>query len=66
LEIGKAATGGALAVANLSLGVLGGLSVVPGIALPSIPIAAGLVTSACRGLAVAFDGVDKVASTLRS
>jgi hypothetical protein len=63
--IGKAATGGALAVANLSLGVLGGLSVVPGIALTSIPIAAGLVTSTYTGLAAAFDAVEKIASTLR-
>jgi len=63
--IGKAATGGALAVANLSLGVLGGLSVVPSIALTSIPIAAGLVTSTYTGLAAAFDAVEKIASTLR-
>lgn len=35
--IGKAATGGALAVANLSLGVLGGVSVVPSVALTGIP-----------------------------
>lgn len=63
--IGKAATGGALAVSNLSLGVLGGLSVVPGIALTNIPIAAGLVTSTYTGLAAAFDAVEKIASTLR-
>ena len=63
--IGKAATGGALAVANLSLGVLGGLSVVPSVALTSIPIAAGLVTSAYTGLAAAFDAVEKIATALR-
>jgi hypothetical protein len=62
--IGKAATGGALAVANLSLGVLGGLSVVPGIALTNIPIAAGIVTSTYTGLAAAFDAVEKIASSL--
>lgn len=63
--IGKAAIGGALAVANLSLGVLGGLSVVPGITSTNIPIAAGLVTSTYTGLAAAFDAVEKIASTLR-
>lgn len=63
--IGKAATGGALAVANLSLGVLGGLSVVPGITLTNIPIAAGLVTSTYTGLAAAFDAVEKIATALR-
>lgn len=63
--IGKAATGGALAVANLSLGVLGGLSVIPGIALTNIPIAVGLVTSTYTGLAAAFDAVEKIANTLR-
>lgn len=63
--IGKAATGGALAVANLSLGVLGGLSVVPAVSLASIPIAAGIVTSTYTGLAAAFDAVEKIASTLR-
>lgn len=63
--IGKAATGGALAVANLSLGVLGGLSVVPGIALTNIPIAAGLVTSTYTGLTAAFDAVEKIATALQ-
>jgi len=63
--IGKAATGGALAVANLSLGVLGGLSVVPSVALTSIPIAAGLVTSAYTGFAAVFGAVEKIATTLR-
>jgi len=63
--IGKAATGGALAVANLSLGVLGGLSVVPAIALTNIPIAAGLVTSTYTGFAAVFDAVEKIATTLR-
>ena len=63
--IGKAATGGALAVANLSLGVVGGLSIVPGITLTNIPIAAGLVTSTYTGLAAAFYAVEKIASTLR-
>ncbi len=63
--IGKAATGGALAVANLSLGVLGGLSGVPSIALTSIPIAAGLVTSAYTGLAAAFDAVEKISTAIR-
>jgi hypothetical protein len=63
--IGKAATGGALAVANLSLGALGGLSVVPAVSLTNIPIAAGLVTSAYTGLAAAFDAVEKIATALR-
>jgi len=64
--IGKAATGGALAVGNISLGVLGGLSILPSVALTEIPIAAGLVTSAYTGLAAAFDAIEKIGATLRA
>ena len=64
--IGKAATGGALAVANISLGVLGGLSVIPSVALTNIPIVGGLLTSAYTGLSAAFDAVEKIATTLQA
>jgi hypothetical protein len=64
--IGKAATGGALAVGNLALGVLGGLSVLPAVSPTEIPIAAGIVTSVYTGLAAAFDAVEKIGATLRA
>ena len=63
--IGKAAIGGALAVGNLSLGVLGGLSVLPAISLTNVPIAVGLVTSVYTGLAAAFDAIEKIATAIR-
>jgi len=63
--IGKAAVGGALAVGNLSLGVLGGMSVLPAIALTNVPIAAGLIGSAYTGLSAAFDAVEKIATVVR-
>lgn len=63
--IGKAAIGGALAVGNLSLGVLGGMSVLPAIALTNVPIAAGLIGSAYTGLSAAFDAVEKIATVVR-
>ena len=64
--IGKAATGGALAVGNIALGVLGGLSILPAVAPTEIPIAAGLVTSTYTGLAAAFDAIEKIGATLRA
>lgn len=63
--IGKVATGGALAASNISLGVLGGLSVLPAVALTNVPIAVGLVTSAYTGFSAAFDAVEKIAVALK-
>ena len=54
-----------MAVANLALGVLGGLSVVPALAPTNVPIVAGLVTSAYTGLAAVFDSVEKIAIALQ-
>lgn len=62
--IGKAATGGALAVANFSLGALAGLSVLPAL-VGNVPIAIGVVGSAYTGLAAAFDAVEKIAAVVR-
>ena len=63
--IGKAAVGGALAVGNLSLGVLGGLSILPAIQPTNVPIAVGIVGSAYTGLAAAFDAVEKIGAVIR-
>jgi|GEM_PF-4343480 len=63
--IGKAAAGGALTVANLALGVLAGLSVVPTIPLAHVPIAVGIIGSAYTGLAAACDAVEKIAAVVR-
>jgi hypothetical protein len=62
--IGKAATGGALAVANFSLGVLAGLSVLPTL-VGSVPIAVGIIGSAYTGLAAACDAVEKIGAVVR-
>jgi hypothetical protein len=63
--IGKAAVGGALAVGNLSLGVLGGLSILPAIQPTNVPIAVGIVGSAYTGLAAAFDAIEKIGAVIR-
>jgi len=63
--IGKAAAGGALAVANLALGVLAGLSHMPAI-VGSVSIAVGIVGSAYTGLSATCDAVEKIAATIQS
>src|SRR5262249_3451799 len=65
--IGKAATGGALTVANLALGALAGLTALPAIVGPQgLPIALGVVSSAYTGLNTACDAVEKIAAIVRS
>jgi hypothetical protein len=63
--IGKAAAGGALATANMAIGAIAGLSVVP-TAVAAIPISVGVVTSAYTGLVAACDAVEKIGASLRS
>jgi hypothetical protein len=64
-ERDKQPYGGALSVGNLSLGVLGGLSILPAIQPTNVPIAVGIVGSAYTGLAAAFDAVEKIGAVIR-
>jgi len=65
--IAKAASGAALAVGNVSLGVFGGVFTLPALAVPAtVGIAAGIVTSAYTGLVSACDALDKIADEARS
>ena len=45
--------------------LLGGLSIVPAVALTNVPIAVGLVTSAYTGFSTVFDAVEKIAVALK-
>lgn len=64
--IGKVATGGALAVGNISLGVLGGLSFLQAVSPTNVQTAVGLVTSAYTGFSAAFDAIEKIAIALKN
>lgn len=64
--IGQMALGGALAAANVSLGVVAGvLSSIPAI-VGNVPIAAGMIGSTYTGLNGLFSALDKVADALKT
>lgn len=64
--IGKVAVGGALTVANLSIGALAGVvTALPTLSLGSVAAALGIATSCYTGLVAASDAVEKIAGAIR-
>jgi hypothetical protein len=62
--IGKAAAGGALAVGNLALGAVAGLTVLPAI-VGHVPLALGIIGSAYTGTAGVLDAVEKIGAVVK-